>query len=745
MTLWDLYLLLLSRVGLAPRPSIEDEARFTLPTFRAPSAASIKKFNPLHAWEWVGLPGAMLLAIIGELVVLNSPSTQLIGAVILLAGSGLFVLAVWRSALVVQQDTPAAVQPQLIASVSKPLTLVERSPILIAALSLSLITYLLVGDNNIPTFGFITWGASLVAWMMLFWETDSNWMDFLWRKQIDLRPIQTWINDQRLKIVSLWRNGVAVNYTATFFLFILFLLIAAYFRFYKLNEVPIEMTSDHVEKLVDSNDILNGARPIFEPANGGREPLAFYFVAFVANFNGLNHMTLKIVMSIAGFITLPFLFLIARELFEDDTLALLTMLLAGISWWANTISRNGLRFPFAPLLGAISLWLMIAALKRRRRNLALFAGLAFGIGLYGYTSVRVGIIALALVLVVYALHNSKRETWINAIKVFGVTSIIALAVYIPTVRYAVDQSENYWRRSLTRMLGDPSLDTPPPPLLPTLARNEWNSLTMFFSSADSAWLVSPAGQPALDWVMSACFLLGIAVLIYRYIRWRDWRDLFLLLSIPILLLPSTLALALPDENPSLHRSGMALLVVFVIIAIPLKLVLQYGRKLSNDWRGTFLGATLVGLLIFVSAQVNWNIFFVRYAKEYSDSVQNASELGGVVRAWATTTGSWETVIVRAYPYWVDTRSVGIYSGNFSWNNVILDGQPIVPEKWQNDPRAKLYILNRHDSKTIAELRGTYPQGVLTYQTSNFHDKDYLTFFVPGSADFNENTLLPKQP
>ena len=745
MTLWDAYLLFLHRIGLGPKPAIEGELNLTLSSL-APTPPAIH-WRELNLWQWMGVPGAFLLAIMGQLLMLSSPESPFVGAVLMLVGAGLFVLAAWRSAISLRDDSAIPTQPPLIGSTERPLTLVERLPLFIAALSLSLITFLLVGDNNIPTLGFVTWGVSTLLWLWVFWEMDSKWIAWTWRKEIDLRPLTAWIKDQRLKIVSVWRDGVSFKFTAKLVFFALILIVSAYFRFTRLNDVPIETTSDHVEKLIDTNDILNnGQRPIFEPANGGREPMTFYLIALTSYFTHLplNHFLLKLVMAVLGFVALPFFYLLARELFEDDLLAMFTMLLAGISWWANLISRNGLRFPFAPLFGAIALWLLIAAVKRSRRNLALLAGLAAGVGLYGYTPMRAMPIALIALLIVFAIHQNKRESWIRAIQFFGVALIILLAVYVPMIRYGIDEPENYWRRSLTRMLGDPSPDVEaPPPLLPTLARNEWNSLTMFFYTADNAWLVSPAGQPALDWVMSACFLMGAAFLLYRYIRWRDWRDLFLLIIIPILLSPSTGALALPAENPSLTRSGLALVVVFLIAAIPLRITIEYGRKLIVGWRGTLIGGVMAGALIITSAQVNWRIAFVTYAQQYKDSVQNASELGGVVRAWATTTGAWDTVIVRAFPYWVDTRAVGIYAGKFGWDNVILDGQPLVPENWQNDPRPKLYILNRHDAKTIAELRTAYPSGVLTYQPSNFFDKDFLTFFVPGSVDFNEHTIPPR--
>jgi len=217
-------------------------------------------------------------------------------------------------------------------------------------------------------------------------------------------------------------------------------------------------------------------------------------------------------------------------------------------------------------------------------------------------------------------------------------------------------------------------------------------------------------------------------------------DLFLLIAVPVLLLPSTLALAFPIENPSLHRSGTAIPVVFLIVALPLRLLVEHSQKIFAGGRGRLVGLGLAGALVFVSAQNNWNIIFVDYAKQYKDSVQNASELGALVRAWAESVGSYDTVVVRAYPYWVDTRAVGIYAGKYGWNNVILDANKL--GELTNDPRPKLYILNRHDAESIDLLRQIYPQGKLAYRASSFHDKDFVTFFVPGLVDFDETTIPP---
>ena len=62
-----------------------------------------------------------------------------------------------------------------------------------------------------------------------------------------------------------------------------------FFRVYRLAEVPAEMTSDHAEKLIDVQDILDGQRPIFLPRNTGREAVQFYLTAFLVRFTPLHH------------------------------------------------------------------------------------------------------------------------------------------------------------------------------------------------------------------------------------------------------------------------------------------------------------------------------------------------------------------------------------------------------------------------------------------------------------------------
>ena len=89
---------------------------------------------------------------------------------------------------------------------------------------------------------------------------------------------------------------------------------------------------------------------------------------------------------------------------------------------------------------------------------------------------------------------------------------------------------------------------------------------MFFWDDGDVWVHSIPHRPALDVISAALFFIGLVLVVLRYLRKRTWVDLFMLVSIPLLLLPSILSLAFPNENPNLNRTAGAYVPVFLILA-----------------------------------------------------------------------------------------------------------------------------------------------------------------------------------
>ena len=68
---------------------------------------------------------------------------------------------------------------------------------------------------------------------------------------------------------------------------------------------------------------------------------------------------------------------------------LFALLFAGIGYWPNVISRVGLRFPLYPLFVAPTLYYLLRGLRTRNRNDFILSGLFLGLGLHGYSPIRI--------------------------------------------------------------------------------------------------------------------------------------------------------------------------------------------------------------------------------------------------------------------------------------------------------------------------------------------------------------------
>jgi NADH:ubiquinone oxidoreductase subunit K len=250
---------------------------------------------------------------------------------------------------------------------------------------------------------------------------------------------------------------------------------------------------------------------------------------------------------------------------------------------------------------------------------------------------------------------------------------------------------------------------------------------MFFWDNGVIWAHSVPSRPALEVVSGALYFLGIAGLLVRYIRKRNWMDLFLLVSIPLMLMPSILSLAYPGENPSLNRSAGAVVPVFIVIGMALEATVRAVRTKLAGRAGRWAAVGLTVFLLVWSGVNNYDLVFNQYATIYRNSSWNTSEIGEVAKLFIETQGSTETTYVVGYPHWVDSRLVAINSGHAGLDYAILPEQ--IPDTTE-DPRAKMFFLSVDDAENIVLLQDLFPDGVLSRYTSTVQNKDFMIFTVP---------------
>jgi len=501
--------------------------------------------------------------------------------------------------------------------------------------------------------------------------------------------------------------------------------ITLFFRLYRTTSVPAEPFSDHAEKLLDVYDITQGQYKVFFPRNTGREAFQMYWTLLIARVfgTGLTFLSFKLGTALLGILTMPYVYLLGKE-YGGRRVGLFALFLFGIAYWPNVISRIGLRFPLYPLFAAPMLFYLIRGLRTRNRNDFLLSGLALGIGLHGYSPFRIVPFLVLAAIALYLLHLRSLEDRRQALWWLVIAGVTSLFVFIPLLRYALENPDIFGYRAMTRLT---STETAlPGPAWQIFLSNLYRALLMFNWDNGVIWVHSIPGRPALDVVSAALFVMGVVLIIARYVRQRDWRDVLLLLSIPILLMPSILSLAFPDENPSLNRTGGAAVVVFVICALALDGLVSSLSGTKGERKRLYFAYAFTAVLFITSAFQNYDLVFHKFDVNFRNGAWNTSEMGKLITEFRAKYGETDTIWIVPYPYWVDTRLPGVWAGIPNRDFALWPGDFAAT---LDVPGPKMIIYKLDDLDTENALKVLYPAGVFSRYTSSYPGKDFMVLRI----------------
>ncbi len=498
--------------------------------------------------------------------------------------------------------------------------------------------------------------------------------------------------------------------------------VALFFRLYRIDAVPSEPFSDHAEKILDVYDITQGQFKVFFTRNTGREAIQMYWTLLTALVfrTGLSFLSLKLGTALIGILTIPYVYLLGRE-YGGARAGLFALFLFGIAYWPNVISRIGLRFPLYPVFVAPLLFYLIRGLRTRNRNDFLLAGLFLGLGLHGYSPFRIVPLLVIAAFVIYVLHMRTKESAVQSIWWLVILVIVSLIVFLPLLRFWMSNPDIFGYRAMTRLTSAETALIAP--AWQVFLFNLYKALLMFNWDNGSIWVHSLPGRPALDVVTGALFVIGILLLVVRYARQRDWRDLTLLVSIPILLMPSVLSLAFPGENPSLNRTGGAAVAVFVVSGLALD---GFVSSLGADKRRAVIAYGLTGLLFAASAYQNYGLVFQTFDKSFKLGAWNTSEMGALISDFREKYGTTDSVWIVPFPHWVDTRLPGVWAG-IPNRDFALWPQDFAKTIAVRGPKMIIYRLD--DLQTETSLKQLYPHGTYIRYTSSYPGKDFMVLMI----------------
>ena len=701
-------------------PSDESQAESAL----QPSSSSLFPSNPPFPWRSLL---ALLLALIGQKLFDSSTSNAPLGYAFYIGASALLGWAIYLKEWTIapHEETSDGTDPWTVRFI----------PFLIAIL-LFLPAFLLLGGGRItPT---LSLPDSVIS---TFGMEENKFTPFnvtVWYFTIAFLIWAFWLRGRSLLSVFTGRSEGALPERRPFqFSYWTLLIIAAialsfFFRFYRTASVPPEPFSDQAEKILDVYDISQGQTHIFFIRNTGREAFQMYWTLLVANLfgTGLSYYSLKLGTAILGFLTLPFIYLLGKEI-GGRRVGFFALLLTGIGYWPNVISRIGLRFPLYPLFAAPTLFFLIRGLRTRNRNDFILSGLFLGIGLHGYSPMRIVPLVVIAAFVLYWLHAQSKGARRELPLWLAMLALVSLFVFLPLLSYWVGHPAEFGFRAISRLSDVETPITDPVPNI--FASNVWKGLKMFNFDDGEIWVNSVPHRPALDVVSAVLFAFGFILVLVRYIRRRHWLDLFLLVSIPLLQLPSTLSIAFPGENPALNRAGGAYIPAFILAGLALDgLLTSFGRGKVR----TILMLGLTGILVYASASQNYDLVFHQFYDNFRLGAWNTSEMGAEIKKFEQTYGpqSADNVWIVPYPYWVDTRLPAVWAGIPNRDMALWREQ--LPESLAvSGPKLFMVKANiedpsGNDQETLNVIQALYPNGQLTLHRSDIIGHDFWLFFVP---------------
>lgn len=390
-----------------------------------------------------------------------------------------------------------------------------------------------------------------------------------------------------------------------YYLLLLSLVVAAFFRFYRLDVLPPGLHPDEAANGLDIIRMLEqGDFRVIYNTNGPRESLFFFLQMIGVLIFGYTQLALRVAPALVGVLSVYVTYLLTKEWFSRRT-ALIAAFLMAINSWTVIINRDGFRANLVILFIPLTLWAYTKAFRTKSLKWFGIAGASLGLGFYTYISFRAFIAVLIFSGLVAVIKNRKvvREY----AKSVAFSLLVMLLILIPLGIHGISYpDEVLGARSSTSIL-NPDLNDGSP--LKTLGLNIVKTALMFFYKGDQNFRHNLGGEPMLDPFTGISMLGGILYCLYNI---KKSKYMILLAWFGALLLPVVLT---AEGIPHGLRAVGVIPVVFILAGIG-------ADYFVKKWYTSFpfnkfvrnAGIGLVMLLMLTGAILNYQRVFVAWAE-----------------------------------------------------------------------------------------------------------------------------------
>lgn len=426
----------------------------------------------------------------------------------------------------------------------------------------------------------------------------------------------------------------------TVILLFLILFAAAFFRLWNLKGAPPGLYPDEAMNGNNAREALDtGEWRIFYPENNGREGLFINIQALSVKIFGNEPWALRLVSAIFGILTVLGTFLLTKELFNKNSIALLAAFFIATSFWHVNFSRISFRAIMAPFFLVWSFYFLwkIINLKTQETNSelktkssAILSGFLFGLGFHSYIAYR----AMPLLLIIPFLKGGFLKT--RKIKTaFSLFLFFAFLAALPLGIYFLKNPADFLSR--TSQISVLSAENP----LKEFGLNIVKTIGMFFWVGDYNWRHNFSGEPMLWWPIGILFLIGIIISVKRM---TDKNEMFLFGWIILGLLPVVFS---GEGLPHALRAIIVIPPVMILTALGANWLFE---NLTFKWNKKSAIGLIFIFLTIVAVREYWQYFY-----RWTPNINTYHAFSGNYKAL----GEWLNAQPRNLPKYVIINAEGV--------------------------------------------------------------------------------------
>jgi len=406
-------------------------------------------------------------------------------------------------------------------------------------------------------------------------------------------------------------------------------VVAAIARLIGLSHIPWVLGGDEASMGQEAVAVLQGTSTNpFATGWLSHPTLFFYLQAVPVGLLGATTVALRVVPALAGALTVPALYLLAKELF-DRRIALISAFYLACYHYAIHFSRLGLNNMIDPFLATAAFFLLLLGLRKRRIELFALSGLLLGLDQYAYMGSRV----IPIVLVAWLIWTAWRtpgfwSTHRGSLTVLGgAFALTGWPLFLFFARHPQDftartaQLAIYANGYLQRTADFFHIST-----VRVLEEQVVKSVLAFHYYPDPGVFYRP-GMPLLDVVAAVPFTFG---LVYALLHLRESKyALFSFWFWAVLIFGGMML----ENPPNSQRIVLTIVPVSAFIAVGITLAADVAERAFRWQRSST--HVIVGAFVVLLAVISLGFYFGSYSptKAYADrNTEVGQEMGYYLRS-----------------------------------------------------------------------------------------------------------------